>query len=139
MNTNEQHTAAVRDLMGLAQKWAKEAGLSVKPEDQCLLACALELSSMLSKHKAALTAAPVPAGDIPDACMAEIYDVQRKYLRKAYVHLLEPILTALMEYRHTEESRREFQEMWEQLNQRFSEALAKVKREECASLQSAQS
>lgn len=138
MNTNEQHTAVVRDLMGLSQKWAKEAGLSVKPEDQCLLACALELSSMLSKHKAALTAAPVPAGDIPDACMAQIYDVQRKYLRKAYVHLLEPILISMLEPLQAEESRCELQEMLEQLNQRFSEAFAKVKREECASLQSAQ-
>ena len=137
MNTNEQHTALARDLMGLSQKWAKEAGLSVKPEDQCLLACALELSSMLSKHKAALTATPVPDDGIPESCMT-IYDLQRKYLRKTYVLLLEPILTALMEYRHTEESRREFQEMLEQLNQRFAEALAKVGREASALPQSAQ-
>lgn len=113
MNTNEQHTAA---------------------------ACAMELSSMLSKHKAALTAAQVPAGDIHDACMAEIYDVQRKYLRKAYVHLLEPILISMLEPLQAEERRRELQEMLEQLNQRFAEALAKIRRDEEAALpQSAQS
>lgn len=139
MNTNEQHTAAVRDLMGLSQKWAKEAGLSVKPEDQCLLACALELSSMLSKHKAALTAAQVPDDDIPDVCLG-IDGLQRKYLRKAYVGLLEPILTSMLEPLQAEERRRELQEMLEQLNQRFAEALAKIRRDEEAALpQSAQS
>lgn len=119
MNTNEQITSLMLDLMGLSQKWARRAGFSMKPEDQCLLGCALELAATLSDYKDVLLATPGPA-----VAMPELRKEQSTALETAYAERLAEIMQGLMQ--SSGEVHLEWLKEWERLNLRFAGVYAAI-------------